>query len=211
MGPNDVKTVLEESAQLIAVADALLTGSASKPPPKTILKALLAIEKTAQPQTNHNFAPFIGTWRLCFVTLKGKPHQQAGQTMGRGLYIPPWVTLQIVYTSAHPSEHGILDVDRVGQIANQVYWGGLGLSLTGPARCQPKKNIMAFNFTRITVTAWGKTLHQGFIRGGQTSEQSFWSDSLRNQAFFVYFLIHERITAARGRGGGLALWAKTSA
>lgn len=117
--------------------------------------------------------------------------------------------MQIVYSPSNPTAYNPQAVDNLGQIANQVNWGGLSLSLTGPARCWPKKNIMVFDFTRLQVKAFGKTLYNGFIRGGQASEQDFWSEHVRTQAFFAYFLVHDQALAARGRGGGIALWVKT--
>jgi hypothetical protein len=70
------------------------------------------------------------------------------------------------------------------------------------------KNILAFDFTRITVKLLGKTVYQGFIRGGEAREAEFFSLSVAKQAFFAYFLVEDGIIAARGRGGGLALWGR---
>ncbi|NJK42185.1 MAG: hypothetical protein HC934_14215 [Acaryochloridaceae cyanobacterium SU_2_1] len=167
-----MSTVPECSEQLFAVVDAVLANSSTKPSPRTVLETLLTIEKRAQFLSSHSFNSFVGTWRLCFVTLRGKPHQRAGQIIGRGFYVPQWVTLQIIYTPITETEEGSPTSPSAGQIANQVCWGGLSVSLTGPARCEPKKNIMAFDFTRMVVTTWGKNLHHGFIRGGQVSEKT---------------------------------------
>ncbi|WP_299415702.1 hypothetical protein [Acaryochloris sp. IP29b_bin.148] len=193
----------------VQATKAVLTGSTPKLPPQTLLRSLLEREKMAQVQPSPTFAQFIGTWQLCFVTGTHKPHQQKERMIGNGFYIPRWVTMQIVYSPGNPTNYGPQTSDKVGQIANQVHWGGLSLSLTGPARCWAKKNIMAFDFTRIEFKAFGKTLYQGFIRGGQAGEQEFWQGHVRTQAFFVYYLIHQQVLAARGRGGGIALWAKT--
>lgn len=193
----------------INTAQAAVSGSSTKLPAKVLLEQLLNHEKAARSQPTHAFQPYVGTWRLCFVTGTQKPHQHQGRLIGNGFYIPRWVTLQIVYSPGNPTDYGPQTSETVGQISNQVHWGGLSLTLTGPARCWPKKNIIAFDFTRMEVTAFGKKLYQGFIRGGQASEQTFWEDHVRTQAFFAYFLIDEQVLAARGRGGGIALWAKT--
>ena len=197
-----------QDRELIQAAHAALTNSAPKMPIQSLLESLLQREKVAQPESDPTFEQFVGTWRLCFVTGTKKPHQHQNKTVGNGFYIPRWVKMQIVYSPCNPTIYGPQESDSIGQIANQVYWAGLSLSLTGPARCWGKKNIMAFDFTRMEFKAFGRTLHQGFIRGGQESEQTFWDGHVRTQAFFVYFLIHEQILAARGRGGGIALWAK---
>ena len=54
----------------------------------------------------------------------------------------------------------------------------------------------------------GLNLYQGFIRGGKDREESFYQQTLKQQAFFTYFLIEDNYIAARGKGGGLALWVK---
>lgn len=194
--------------ELMQAAHAAVMGSAPKIPTQSLLESLLQREKGAQSQSDINFEQFVGTWRLCFVTGTKKPHQHQAKTMGNGFYIPRWVKMKIVYSPGNPTNYGPQESDTVGQIANQVHWAGLSLSLTGPARCWGKKNIMAFDFTRMEFTAFGRTLYQGFIRGGQENEQTFWDGHVRTQAFFVYFLIHKQVLAARGRGGGIALWTK---
>jgi len=49
-------------------------------------------------------------------------------------------------------------------------------------------------------------LYDRYIRGGQEREASFYDKPLKDKAFFTYFLVENRAIAARGRGGGLALW-----
>jgi hypothetical protein len=51
-------------------------------------------------------------------------------------------------------------------------------------------------------------LYDGYIRNGRDSEAKFYEESVKEQAFFTYFLVEERCMAARGRGGGLALWTR---
>ncbi|NJK29147.1 MAG: hypothetical protein HC940_02835 [Acaryochloris sp. SU_5_25] len=200
---------LDLGTRVTAAAHSVLAGKFPKVSSQEVLGMLLEIEKDAQIRVSPQFAKFVGTWRLCFVTGTKKPHYCQGQLVGRGFYIPRWVKMQIVYSPSNPTAYNPQAVDNLGQIANQVNWGGLSLSLTGPARCWPKKNIMVFDFTRLQVKAFGKTLYNGFIRGGQASEQNFWSEHVRTQAFFAYFLVHDQALAARGRGGGIALWVKT--
>ena len=71
-----------------------------------------------------------------------------------------------------------------------------------------KKNILAFDFTKATVQILGKTIYNNYIRGGKKSEETFYQKKVKNQAFFGYFFITEKAIAARGRGGGLAIWGK---
>jgi hypothetical protein len=62
----------------------------------------------------------------------------------------------------------------------------------------------------MKVSLFGLKLYDGYIRGGQNREAHFWEQSLKEQAFFTYFLVQNQSIAARGRGGGLALWTKAS-
>ena len=209
--PNQPHNVLDQELGLVEAAQAVFMGSVPKLSTQALLTLLLDLEKIAGPHSSNTFADFAGTWRLCFVTGTQKPHQSQNKVIGKGYYIPRWAKLQLVYSPGNPTEYGPQDSDQIGQIANQVHWGGLHLSLTGPTRCWTKKNIMVFDFTRLEFKVFGKTVYKGFIRGGRMSEKTFWDEHVRTQAFFVYFLIHDQVLAARGRGGGIALWAKTTA
>jgi hypothetical protein len=82
------------------------------------------------------------------------------------------------------------------------------LSLTGPIRFLPQKRILAFDFTYLKISVWGLTLYQGYIKNGVEREKLFAEKELKDQAFFKYFLIKDNFIAARGKGGGLALWTR---
>jgi len=188
-------SILEQAAQ-----------SNSKPSPATVVAALLEAEKRAkQNKIRYGFEQLIGNWRLCFITGTKKTRQKAGIVLGAGRYIPEWVAkIQIAY-SAQAVAEGEAD-SETGRVENSVQVGAIVLTLSGPTKFLVNKNILAFDFTRITVKLLGKTVYQGFIRGGEAREAEFFSLSVGKQAFFVYFLVEDGIIAARGRGGGLALW-----
>jgi hypothetical protein len=46
------------------------------------------------------------------------------------------------------------------------------------------------------------------MHGTSSNAQQFYQDSIKKQAFFAFFVITPDLIAARGRGGGLALWTK---
>ena len=190
-------SILEQAAQ-----------SNSKPSPATVVAALLEAEKRAkQNKIRYGFEQLIGNWRLCFITGTKKTRQKAGIVLGAGRYIPEWVAkIQIAY-SAQAVAEGEEDREK-GRVENSVQVGAIKLTLSGPTKFLVNKNILAFDFTRITVKLLGKTVYQGFIRGGEAREAEFFSLSVGKQAFFAYFLVEDGIIAARGRGGGLALWAR---
>ncbi|NJK74108.1 MAG: hypothetical protein HC786_19085 [Richelia sp. CSU_2_1] len=179
-----------------------------KPSPNAVVAALLAAEKNAKKsKIRYSFPQLIGTWRLCFITGTKKTRQKAGIVLGTGRYIPEWVAkIQIAFSPADTVTEAAANSDT-GNVKNSVTVGAIELTLSGPTKFLPN-NILAFDFTRITVKVLGKTVYQGLIRGGEAREKEFFSLSVGKQAFFAYFLIENEIIAARGRGGGLALWAK---
>jgi hypothetical protein len=126
--------------------------------------------------------------------------------LGTGRYIPQFINIQLSYSPA--SVESQQQNFQVGQVENCVAIGGLNLMLTGPTKFLSHKNILAFDFTRMTVRLFGATLYSGYIRGGQAKEQEFYNESVGKQAFFAYFLVEDQAIAARGRGGGLALWGR---
>ncbi|MEG4421497.1 hypothetical protein QUA70_23350 [Microcoleus sp. LAD1_D5] len=182
--------------------------SNTKPSPAAVVAALLEAEKKAKKnKVCYSFEQLIGNWQLCFITGTKKTRQKAGIVLGAGRYIPQWIAkIQIAY-SAEPVAGGEAD-SEIGRVENSVQVGAIALTLSGPTKFLVNKNILAFDFTRITVKVLGKTVYQGFIRGGEAREGEFFSLSVGKQAFFAYFLVEDGIVAARGRGGGLALWGR---
>jgi len=182
--------------------------SNTKPSAAAVVAALLEAEKRAkQNKIRYGFEQLIGNWRLCFITGTKKTRQKAGIVLGAGRYIPEWVAkIQIAY-SAQAVADGEAD-SETGRVENSVQVGAIVLTLSGPTKFLVNKNILAFDFTRIAVKLLGKTVYQGFIRGGEAREAEFFSLNVGKQAFFAYFLVEDGIIAARGRGGGLALWGR---
>src|SRR6476661_1107317 len=181
--------------------------SNSKPSSNAVVAALLEAEKSAKKtKIRYSFEQLIGNWQLCFITGTKKTRQKAGIVLGAGRYIPEWIAkIQIAY-AAEPVAEGE-ENSEIGRVENSVKVGAIALTLSGPTKFLPN-NILAFDFTIITVKFLGKTVYQGFIRGGEEREAEFFSLSVGKQAFFAYFLVEDGIIAARGRGGGLALWGR---
>lgn len=197
---------MENLSVLEQAAKSVTTGSASVSP-AAVVAALLEAEKSAKShKVRYSFEQLIGSWRLCFITGTKKTRQKAGIVMGAGRYIPQFVKIQISYARAiAPIQEKYPDA---GRVENSVQLGGLQLILTGPTKFLPNKNILAFDFTTMTVKLFGATLYRGSIRGGESQEDKFYTESVGKQAFFAYFLVTEGAIAARGRGGGLALWSR---
>jgi hypothetical protein len=182
-------------------------NSNPKPSSNEVVAALLSAEKNAKKtKTRYCFEQLIGNWQLCFITGTKKTRKKAGIVLGAGRYIPQWIAKISIAYSAESVAEGEAN-SEVGRVENSVKVGTMEMTLSGPTKFLPN-NILAFDFTRITVKLLGKTVYQGFIRGGEARETEFFSLSVRKQAFFAYFMVEDGIIAARGRGGGLALWGR---
>jgi hypothetical protein len=182
---------------------AFLTTSTTTPPaPEAVVEALLTAEKTAkQTKVRYTYEQLLGTWRLGFVTGTKKSRKRAGVILGAGRFLPKWVKIRLFYLPSELSQEG-------GTVQNSVELGFLHLVLTGPTQFWQKTNILAFDFTQMKLSLFGLKLYDGYIRKGQEREAKFYQQSVKEQAFFTYFLVENRCIAARGRGGGLALWTR---
>ena len=190
------KIILQKAANYFAKQTDLPSAS-------EVVNALLEAEKIAKKEKiTYSWSNLIGTWRLCFVTGTKKTRKKAGVVLGAGRYLPRLVKISLKYSSPEES------LTNQGTVENCVEIGSLKLSLTGPVKFVAPKNILAFDFTRMKVKLLSLTLYDGYIRDGQAKETSFYDDSISKQAFFAYFYITDSEIAARGRGGGLALWSK---
>lgn len=170
-----------------------------------VVTALLAVEKKAKKQKiNYSFEQLLGTWRLCFITGTKKTRKRAGVVLGAGRYLPQLIKITITYQKSED------DTSDRGTVENCVNLKLFKLALTGPVKFLTPQNILAFDFTRMHLELLGITLYDGYIRSGAAKEASFDTDSIKKQAFFTYFFIDKSAIAARGRGGGLALWSKVT-
>lgn len=181
---------------------------ANLPEPAEVVAALLKAEKTARKNhPNYTFEQLIGTWKLRFITGTKKTRQRAGIVLGAGRYLPSFVAIELTYSNDESEEK---QLNLRGRVKNSVKLGGLNLTLTGPVKFLAPRSILAFDFTTITIKLFKLQLYNGYLKNGQAKEAEFYSQKINNQAFFSYFLITENIIAARGRGGGLALWSRLS-
>jgi hypothetical protein len=190
----------------------ILTSAAEKPTPAELVAALLELEKASKSQKQtDSIDRLMGTWRLAFVTGTKKSRQRAGIVLGAGRYLPNWVEISLSYSPVSPEDDRSSSEDfEVGWVQNRVAWGTTQLSLTGPLKFLRKNNLLAFDFTRIQVSVLGIKLYDGYVGGGRKKEGEFDGERIGKQAFFNYFWIGETAIAARGKGGGLALWVRRS-
>ena len=208
---------------LSQAVNALMQNTATRPKAEALVKALGETEKLSRKaKPLLTYEQLIGTWQLRFITGTKRSRQRAGQALGAGRFIPTWlIQIYLTYTQGDDLENQSLeqasansedtDPERIpplGQVQNSVSWGPIKMMLSGPTRLWHQTNSLAFDFTHISIQLAGKTLYQGNIRGGKQRAQDFAQQSLKDQAFFTYFLVQDKCLAARGRGGGLALWTR---
>lgn len=193
----------------VVISEQPASGSASsrqRPEAALVVNALLEAEKAAKQQRlTYPLSPLLGQWRLCFATGTRKLRQRGGIVLGKGFYVPRFTPAYIGFTDRSTDESITLPAGEAN-ISNQIQLGGLILRFTGPAKYIGKKNILAFDFTHLQVSLFGRSLYCGSIRGGKGKTATFAQESVAKLPFFAFFLVTPDFIAARGRGGGLALW-----
>lgn len=191
-GPLDYREILQQAVH------AYRSGSSDRPRSSLVVAALLQAETAAKRQRlQYPFEGLAGEWRLCYTT-GVKKKQRGGISLGKGLYLPFWTPACIGF---EPQEQG-----NQAQISNQIRVGGLTLRFTGPARYLGKKNLLAFDFNHLQILLGNRTLYQGRFHTSKDKTSRFDQRSIAILPFFAFFLVTDELIAARGRGGGLALW-----
>ncbi len=218
------------TTDVIEAAVSYLRQGGEKPDSKAVVSALLAAEKLSKREKNqYRYEDFLGTWRLGFVsgtqTVRSSSKAKPVKRPGKGRFLPKIVKIEITYSadcsadcsadyspealpgSAKPSDSTTYRPNvRLNSVDNTVTLGPLQLCLSGPTCFWPKPNALAFDFTNVAVSLGSWTPYQGEIRGGKDSLLNFDQKSLKDQAFFTFFRVEADYIAARGKGGGLALW-----
>ena len=209
--------MIAEMEAVEAAVNYLQTGK-GKPEPTNVVAALLAIEKQhRKDKPSFQYEDLLGHWRLGFVSgtksVRPRPNAPPVKRPGKGRFLPGWVDVEIVY-SREPSSKAQYAADaplvpnvRLNAVRNSVTLGPLQLSLFGPTRFWARPNALAFDFTNIAVSLGSWTPYSGAVRGGDDPKK-FKAQSLKDQAFFTFFIVEEQYIAARGKGGGLAVWTR---
>jgi hypothetical protein len=186
----DFTTILNQAAQGV-----------DRPTKEVMVNALQAAEISARREKLAiPFTSLLGEWRLCFATGAKKDKQRGGIKLGSGFYFPKITPASIAFTQ---------DSDTAtGTISNQLIVAAVQFKFTGPCRYPGKKNLLAFDFIQLQMKILGATVYQGKIRSGKRGGKDFEQLSIANLPFFAFFWAGEHGIAARGRGGGLALWVR---
>ncbi len=190
---------LETLAQVVQSLRGMGDRPPKRPPAAQVVDALLQAEKaTKHKHTTYTLAQLVGTWRLVFVAPRSA-RQKAGVSQGRGWYVPAAIPAQIAFAADAADA-------TMGAIANQIRLGGIQLRLTGPLKYPGKKNLLGFDFTQAEFSLFGRPLYRGSFASGKRNGVPFDQQSLGKLPFFAFFVVTDDLIAARGRGGGLAIW-----
>jgi hypothetical protein len=175
-----------------AAATLALVATTDRPQPSVVIEALLSTEKILKKTPIPiPLEAISGTWRLCFAS--GAKKTKKGLKMGKGYYLPGWI-------------YAAISFDPTGQIMNQLRLGTLEIRFTGPCRSHSPRNIVVFDFTQLQILLGSKVIYSRFI--GKYPVAEFGDRSIAKLPFFVFLWASAEVIAARGRGGGLAVWVK---
>lgn len=199
---------LDFAAQLFQAALAFRDSTQTRPAVDAMVEALLAGEKAAKQQRlSYPVDVLWGDWRLCFATGTRKRRRRGGIALGKGFYVPKLAIAKISFHPLPTVEASTAATVNLGTISNQARVGSLAMTFSGPCRYEGKKNLLAFDFTELEFSAFGRSLYRGQI-GGKEQAQSLAERRIAKLPFFAFFCITDDFIAARGRGGGLALWVR---
>ncbi len=197
----------QQSAEaLVEQTIAYIRADGKAPDRQETVNILLAQEKAARAARQPiRLAQLTGHWRLTFITGTKKSRQRAGVALGAGRFLPNWIKIAIAYDAMGPDSDEVTP-DPVGTVENRVGFAGVDLRVAGPIQLYPQRRVLAFDFIKVRFALAGVKLFDDYVRGGAAREKAFAQKSMRDQAFFTYFWVTEDFIAARGRGGGLAIW-----
>lgn len=211
--PTAFPSTTDFASILTQAATAVRHGHRDRPSAQTVVAALLQAEKAAKQQRIlYPLDALLGDWQLCF-TAPRKAHFKGETLVGKGFYIPQFAPAQISFTPAIDPP-GDLSADSASPsphftINNQVKLGQLILRFSGVAQYPGKKNLLAFEFTYLRLSLFDRTLYQQAFRS-RAAKAKVHTLSIANLPFFAFFWVTETTIAARGRGGGVALWVRKS-
>ncbi len=175
----------------------------TRPSAEILVNALLQAEKSAKQQRlTYPFESILGKWQLSFVTGTNKVRERGGIVLGKGFYVPKFITVHVSFNTILEQDSGR------GEIINQVEFGPVLLKLTGPVQYSSQKNLLAFDFNHIVISLFGGVVYNRPIRFGKVKTEDFYNQPIAKLPFFGFFSVTEDFIAARGRGGGLAFWTR---
>lgn len=197
-------------AALEQTVASMLNPQVAAPDAGEVVEELLDWEKLAKKQkVPYRFEQLEGAWRLCWITGEKQRGRSLNLTqMKLAQTLLRVIPIQLVYRPLPDFEELEREKFEAGEVENRIQIGLFTLVVFGPAKHLKSNSIIAFDFTTMQVKFFNKILFSTLIRNGENRNARFYGAPIRELAFFNYFLVQDHLIAARGRGGGLALWGR---
>mmetsp|Transcript_7974 Transcript_7974/g.21130 ORF Transcript_7974/g.21130 Transcript_7974/m.21130 type:complete len:264 (-) Transcript_7974:351-1142(-) len=204
-----------ERTSLDLLHDAAVQKGSRRPRSKALTRALQAAERDRRSATARSGlrAP-EGSYSLLYATGKEKVKRGSGsgqeskaERTASGYFVPAWLVaagIRFTPDSRHAAR---------GVVENSARSGLIELRFYGRYSWSEAARKLAFNFYRVKLRVGGATLIDRKLVDLQGRSQAEYFEQLeeeRKLPFFIFFESNDDFAAARGRGGGLALWKRTS-
>lgn len=175
-------TVRDTASALDALAKSALTREVA---PENVFEAIRVLENSRDALAKLGFeAQLSGDWRLIYTTGTKKTEDE----IGRVNYVPITAIQRF-------------DMERKF-IRNGVYLGPLSLEFEGTLRWIAERRRLEFDFEDLKVCGFSVPLSDGLRSAmGMKSSQPY-----KKQPAFEFVAVDSKVAAARGAGGGVALW-----
>lgn len=198
---------VEASALAAAAATMILKRAAdaaqantqrSRPSAATVGHALVQLEKEQKRnKAKTDIKQLAGQWQL---TVTGKVGQKA-KFYEKPTYFPVRAHQTFVPDESSDATTGVFD--------NGIFFAGCSLRFRGPYRWVERANRLEFTFSTVSLK-FGPL--KPLVFNGTDKEGSTLGDrTAKTLPFFTFYLARKGIAAARGRGGGLALYRRVEA
>jgi hypothetical protein len=172
--------------------------SKSRPPATTVTRALLQLEREQKRNKSAtSMDALAGRWQL---TVTGKVGRKVG-LLERPLYFPVAAHQTFTPDPSAGSETGTFD--------NRISAGGCSLRFRGPYRWIARMNRLEFTFSSCTVKLG--PLGPFSFNNLDPAGGALGTRTAKTLPFFTFFLARNGLAAARGRGGGVALYRRVPA
>ena len=173
-----------KEAALKSLADSALTRETA---PEEVFDAIRVLEKAKNRTGDSGFSKYLtGDWRLIYTTGTRKTEDE----VGRINYVPITAVQRF-------------DMEKKF-IRNGVYLGPISLEFEGSFRWIEERRRLEFDFEELKICGFSLSLPDGLrSMAGMKSSTPY-----KRQPAFDFVAIDDQIAAARGAGGGVALWAR---
>lgn len=206
-----VKRALQADPSVVQEPTAVLHAAAQrKAAVEDVYEAIRLFEARKPLRPAFDGASVNGQWRLHFTTGTAEKSANANRRKG-GSYFPVAAVQSFNASTGH--------------IRNGIYAGPLAFFFDGPFVWDDQRKILEFTFDRVSLR-WGEGKPLRFNIGSGAWEKLKGAEEAASDGqgkmgkaaaggrklnpFFKFVFADAKCIAARGRGGGLALWGRES-